>query len=71
MEKKTVCGKGLDTIKRSGKYPCSVCRKRVGRNLIFCTSCDAWVHKKCSGIKGKLVNIPDFQCQMFSLSTPY
>ena len=35
-----ICGKDLDTIKRSGKYPCSVCRKRVRKNSVFCTSCD-------------------------------
>ena len=57
MEKTKVmiCGKGLDTIKPSGKYPCSVCRKGVGRNSIFCTSCDAWVNKKCRGIKEGLL----------------
>ena len=55
-------GKGLDIIKPSGKYLFSVCRKGVGRNPIFCTSCDAWVQKKCSGIKGRLVGIPDFRC---------
>ena len=60
--KEMICGKGLDTIKPSGKYPCSVCRKGVGRNSIFCTSCDAWVHKKCSGVKGRFVDIPDFKC---------
>ena len=49
-----ICGKGLDTIKPSGKYPCSVCRKGAGRNSIFCKSWDAWVHKKCSGIKKKV-----------------
>ena len=52
--------KGLDTLKPAGKYPCSVCRKGVTRNSLFCTSCDAWVHKKCSGIKDRLVYIPDF-----------
>ena len=57
-----ICGKGLDTIKPSGKYPCSVCRKGVGRNSIFRTKCDVWVHKKCSGIKSRLVDIPDFKC---------
>ena len=57
-----ICGKGLDTIKSSGKYPCSVCRKGVGRNSIFCKSCDAWVHKKCTGIKCRLIHIPDFKC---------
>ena len=57
-----VCGKGLDTIKPSGKYPCSVRRKGVKRNSILCISCGAWIHKKYSGIKGRLVDIPDFKC---------
>ena len=57
-----ICGKGLDTIKPSRKYPCSACRKGVGRNSIFCTSYDAWVCKKYSGIKARLVDIPDFKC---------
>ena len=30
-----ICGKGLGTIKPSVKYSCSVCRKGVGRNVIF------------------------------------
>ena len=40
--KVTNCGKGLDTIKPSGKCLCSVCRKGVERNSIFCRNCDAW-----------------------------
>ena len=56
-----ICEKGLDTINPSEKYPCSVCRKGVRRNSIFCPSCDASVHKKCSGTKGRLA-IPDFNC---------
>ena len=51
----------MDTLKPSGKYSC-VYRKGNWRNSIFWTSCDAWTHKKCSGIKGRLVNIPDFKC---------
>ena len=61
--KAMICGKGLDTIKPSGKYPCSLCRK--GRYSIFCTSCDPWVHKKCSGIKGRFVDIPEFKCHRY------
>ena len=59
-----ICRKGLNTIKPSGKYPCSVCRKRIKRNSIFCKSCNAWAHKQCSGIIGKLVDIPDFKCHI-------
>ena len=41
MEKTEVmiCEEGLDTVKPSGKYPCSVCIKGVERNSIFCTRC--------------------------------
>ena len=39
---------------KSGKYPCGVCSKGVGSNSIKCTSCHSWVHKRCSGISGKL-----------------
>ena len=62
MGKATVImfGRCLDNIKPSGKFPCSLCKK--GRNSIFYTSCDAWVHKKCSGIKGRFVDRPDFKC---------
>jgi len=34
-----------------------VCSKGVGSNSLQCTSCQKWVHKKCSGIKGSLSKI--------------
>ena len=40
-----ICGKNLDTVKPSGKYQCSLCRKGVQRNSVFFISCDAWIHK--------------------------
>jgi len=45
------CRDSESQIVKSGKYPCS---KDVGSNSIQCTSCHAWIHKKCSGITGKL-----------------
>ena len=33
------------------RWPCGVCSKGVGSNSLQCTSCQKWVHKKCSGIK--------------------
>ena len=33
------------------RWPCVVCSKGVGGNSLQCTSCQKWVHKKCSGIK--------------------
>ena len=44
------------------KYPCGVCSKGVGSNSIFCVMCRKWVHKVCSGIKGRLSDATDFSC---------
>ena len=53
-----VSGVNLQTLKDSGKYPCSVCRKGVASNSIYCAGCSHWVHKKCSGLKSN----PDYRC---------
>ena len=34
------------------RWPCGVCSKCVSSNSLQCNSCQKWVHKKCSGIKG-------------------
>ena len=47
----------------SGEHPCGVCRKWVGNNSILCVKCLKWVHKRCSGISGKLKSIVDFHCR--------
>jgi len=36
------------------RWPCWVCSKGVGSNSLQCTSCQKWVHKKCSRIKGSM-----------------
>jgi hypothetical protein len=56
------CGVGCGQVTKSGKYPCGVCRQGVGRNCIQCNKCKSWVHKRCSGIKGKLKPDSSFQC---------
>ena len=38
---------------KAGIWLCGVCSKGVGSNSLQCTSCQKWVHKKCSGIKGR------------------
>ena len=58
-----ISGPELNLLRDSGKYPCAFCRKWVGRNAIYCTGCAHWVHKRCSGIKGTLANMTDFQCR--------
>ena len=47
----------------SREHPCGVCRKGVVRNSILCVECLRWVHKRCSGIKGKLKSNVDFSCK--------
>ena len=39
---------------KDARWPCGVCSKGVGSNSIHCSSCQKWVHKKCSGIKGSM-----------------
>ena len=46
-----------------GKYPCGVCCKGVASNSIFCNNCKCWVHKRCSGVKGRLEAIVNFKCK--------
>ena len=57
-----ICGPDLNPLKDSGRFPCSVCRDGVGGNSIFCTGCNLWVHKRCSGIAGKLKEDPAYRC---------
>ena len=52
-------------IEKSGKWPCGVCSKGVGVNSIKCTTCQAWTHKKCSGVKGSLIGLKiPFVCKI-------
>ena len=39
------------------RWPCGVCSKGVGSNSLQCISCQKWVHKKCSGIKGGMSKV--------------
>ena len=39
---------------RNAKWSCGVCSKGVGVNSILCQTCNLWIHKRCSGVKGKL-----------------
>jgi len=52
-----VSGVGCDAVVASGEWPCSVCKRGVGRNSIICCVCDEWVHKRCSGAYGTLWNV--------------
>ena len=58
-----ISGKNLHSLRDSGKHPCGVCHKGVGSNSILCCGCQLWIHKKCSGIKGKLTADPSYNCK--------
>ena len=57
-----VSGSGLDLLRDSGAFPCAVCRSCVGVNSIQCSQCMYWVHKKCSGVRGRLAEDPNYVC---------
>ena len=52
----------LDLLRNSGAFHCADCRDGVGVNSIKCSKCKHWVHKKCSGVRGRLVQDPDYVC---------
>jgi len=39
------------------KWPCGACGRGNGNNSIQCTSCQKWVHRICSGIKGSMYKV--------------
>ena len=41
-----VSGKNCGAIEKMGTLSCTVC-ERVGNNLVRCTGCSGWVHKRC------------------------
>ena len=47
---------------KESAWPCAVCHKGVGSNSIWCNQCSLWMHKRCSGIRGRLQNNGEFEC---------
>jgi len=50
-------GNRQKVMRNAVRWPCGVCGRGVGNNSIQCTSCQKWVHKKCSGIKGSMYKV--------------
>src|SRR3989441_12199258 len=57
------CKVGVGQVVNSGKYPCGICRKGVGVNSIYCSSCKKWIHRGCSVLEGSLEKIGNFMCR--------
>ena len=47
-----ISGERQKPVHKVARWPCGVCGRGVGSNSIQYTSCQKWVHKKCSGITG-------------------
>ena len=64
-QKKTkfmITGAGLDMLHDYGAFSWAVCIGGLGASSISCYQCKLWVHKKCSGIKGRLNVTPNYVC---------
>jgi len=48
---KVMISRERQKVKQKAGWPRGVCGRGVGNNSIQCTSCQKWVHRKCSGIK--------------------
>jgi len=55
--KVVISGEFHKPVQKAAGWTCGVCGRGVGSNLIQCTSCNKWVHKKCSGIKGSMYKV--------------
>ena len=64
------CEVGVCVAGDSGKWPCGVCRKGVGSNSLECAFCKKWIHKKCSGIKGRLKEGIAYKCPACASQKP-
>jgi len=42
---------------KAARWPCGVCSRSVSSNSTQCTSCQKWIHKECSGIKGSMYKV--------------
>jgi len=52
-------------MQKAVRWPYWVSGRDVGSNSIQCTSCQKWVHKKCSGVKGGMSNVmKSFICRV-------
>ena len=50
----SISGECQKVRQKAVRWPCGVCSKGVGSKSLQCNSCQKWIHKKCSGIKGSM-----------------
>ena len=60
-----ISGEQQKVTQKAVRWPCGVCGRGVGNNLIQCTSCEKWVHRKCRGINGSVYKVmKTFVCRV-------
>ena len=65
--KVVLSGERQKPVHKAARWPRGVCGRGIGSNSIQCTSCQKWVHKKCSGIKGSMYKVmKSFICRACS-----
>ena len=52
-----ISGERQKPVQKAATWLCGVCGRGVGSNSIQRISCQKWVHKKCSGIKGSMYKV--------------
>jgi len=52
-----ISGEQQKVTHKAVRWPSGVCGRGVGNNSIHCTSCQKWVCRKCSGIKGSMYKV--------------
>jgi len=52
-----ISGEQQKVTQKALSWPCGVCGRGVSNNSIQCNSCQKWVHRKCSGIKGSMYKV--------------
>jgi len=58
-----ISGEWQTVTQKAVRWPCGV-RGRGSNSSVQCTSCQKWVHRKCSGIKGSMYKvIKSFVCR--------
>jgi len=53
----SVSGERQKPVQKAARRPCGVCGRGVGSNSIQCISCHKWVHKKSSGMNGRMYEV--------------
>ena len=52
-----ISGEHQNPVRKAAKWSCGVYGRGVDSNSIQCTTCQKWVKKKCSGIKGSMYKV--------------